>query len=66
MKGDSDYQKQIVQSVVNDLTKVIKILNDIDHNFGFCAGVELEYDVIYHCKQMLSSTRDNLYSGESK
>lgn len=64
MKGNSEYQKEIVSSVVNDLTKVIKILNEIDHNFGFREGVELEYEVIQQCKQLLSATRDNLYSGE--
>lgn len=64
MKGASEYQRDIVQTVVNDLTKVIKILNEIDHNFGFCDDVELEYAVVTHCKQLLSTTRDRLCEGE--
>lgn len=64
MKGNGEYQKQIVCSVIVDLTRVLKILEDIDHNFGFCEGVALEYDVIWQCKQLLATTRDNLYSGD--
>lgn len=64
MKGNGEHQKEIVRSAVNDLTKVIKILNNIGDDFGFCEGVELESEVIHQCKQLLSATRDNLYSGE--
>lgn len=63
MKGGSDYQKQIVQEVVNDLTKVIKTLGNIDHNFAFVEGVDLEYAVISNCRDMLSSVQQELLSG---
>ena len=63
MKGASDYQRQIVQEVINDLTKVIKTLGNIDHNFAFVEGCDLEYAVIYNCRDMLSSVQQELLSG---
>ena len=63
MKGNSDYQKQIVQEVINDLTKVIRTLSNIDHNFAFVEGADLEYAVVTNRKDMLSSVQQELLSG---
>lgn len=60
-KGNNDYSQEVLADVSRDLSKVIKILSDIDHNFAFVEGCELEYEVVKKCYDLLCITRDNLY-----
>lgn len=65
-KGNNDYSREVVADVSRDLTKAIRILSDIDHNFAFVEGCELEYDVVVKCRELLSTARDNLYISSRK
>lgn len=65
-KGKNQYSQEVVADVSRDLTKAVKILSNIDHNFAFIEGCELEYDVVVICRELLSTARDNLYISSRK
>lgn len=60
-KGGNEYSQGIIADVQRSLTKAQKALRDIDHNFAFIDGCELEYIIIGKCREMLAAVSDNLY-----
>jgi hypothetical protein len=65
-KGNNQYSQEVLAEVQKDLTKAIKILRDIDHNFAFVEGCDLEYAVVATCQQLLSEVSQNLYAVRNK
>lgn len=61
-KGDNEYSQIVLADVQRKLTKAQRALNDIDHNFAFVEGCELEHIVVCKCKEMLAAVSDNLYA----
>jgi hypothetical protein len=61
-KGGNDYSQVILADVQRALTKAQRALSDIDHNFAFVDGCELEYVVVDKCKEMLAAVSDSLYA----
>jgi hypothetical protein len=60
-KGGNDYSQEVLADVQRNLTKAIKALNEIDHNFAFVKGCDLEYKTVQSCEQLLRCVSDNLY-----
>ena len=56
----NDYQKELAAGASIDITKAIKILNNIDHNFYYSS--EVETDLLPNVINMLQSIRDSLYT----
>lgn len=61
-KGGNEYSQEVIADVQRDLMKAFKALNEIDHNFAFVEGCELEHIVINKCKDMIMAVSDNLYA----
>lgn len=61
-KGGNEYSQTILADVQRSLTKAQKALRDIDHNFAFVEGCELEHIVVDKCREMLAAVSDNLYA----
>jgi hypothetical protein len=60
-KGGNEYSQEVMAEVQRDLIKAIKILSNIDHNFAFVSGCELEYAVVKSCIDLLSEVSQNIY-----
>ena len=56
----NDYQKELAAGASIDITKAIKILNTIDHNFYY--STEVEADLLRNIIDMLHNIRDSLYT----
>lgn len=52
----------VIIDVQLSLTKAQKALSDIDHDFAFVDGFELEHIIINNCREMLAAVSDNLYA----
>ena len=61
-KGGNEYSQTILADVQRSLVKAQKALTDIDHNFAFVEGCELEHTIINKCREMLAAVSDNLYA----
>lgn len=61
-KGNNEYSQSVLADVQRDLTRAQKALNEIDHNFAFVEGCELEHIIINNCREMLAAVSDNLYA----
>jgi hypothetical protein len=61
-KGGNEYQQEVLADVQRDLTRAIKLLNSINHDFAFVDECELEYAVVKSCTEMLSEVSQNLYA----
>lgn len=61
-KGSTEYSQDILADVQRSLTKAQKALSDIDHNFAFVEGCELECIIVDKCREMLAAVSDNLYA----
>ena len=60
-KGNNEYSQAILADVQRLLTKAQKALSDIDHNFAFVDGCELEYIIVDKCREMLAAVSDKRY-----
>ena len=56
----NNYEKELAAQASTDITKAIKILNNIDHNFYYVS--EVEVDLLPNVINMLQSIRDSLYT----
>ena len=56
----TNYEKELAAQASIDITKAIKILNNIDHNFYYTE--EVEVSMIRSIVEMLQSIRDSLYT----
>jgi hypothetical protein len=61
-KGGNEYSQVVLAGVQRSLVKAQKALSDIDHNFAFVEGCELEHTVVDKCREMLAAVSDNLYA----
>lgn len=61
-KGGNDYSQEVLADVQRNLSKAFKALNEIDHNFAFVQGCELECLIVQKCKDMIMAVSDNLYA----
>lgn len=61
-KGGNDYSQEVLADVHRDLMRAFKALNEVNHNFAFVEGCELEYLVVKKCKDMIMAVSDNLYA----
>lgn len=61
-KGGNEYSQVILAEAQRSLTKAQKALSDIDHNFAFIDGCELEHIIVDKCREMLAAVSDNLYA----
>lgn len=55
----NNYEKELASQASIDITKAIKILNNIDHNFYYTS--ELEVDLLPSVIDMLQSISNSLY-----
>ena len=55
----TNYEKELAEQVSIDITRAIRILNNIDHNFYHSS--EVETDLLPNVISMLQSIRDSLY-----
>ena len=56
----TNYEKELAAQASIDITKAIKILNNIDHNFYYTE--EVEVSMLHSIVEMLQSIRDSLYT----
>lgn len=61
-KGGNEYSQVVLADVQRSLVKAQKALSDIDHNFAFVEGCELEHIIVDKCREMLAAVSDNLYA----
>lgn len=64
-KGGNEYSQEVLADVQRCIVKAVKALNDVDHNFAFVSGCELDHEVVRRCKQLLMAVSDNLYASKS-
>lgn len=55
----NNYQKELAAQASTDISKAIKILNNIDHNFYYVS--EVEVDLLPSVIDMLQSISNSLY-----
>ena len=55
----NNYEKELAAQASTDITKAIKILNKIDHNFYYIS--EVEVDLLPSIIDMLQSISNSLY-----
>ena len=55
----NNYQKELAAQASTDISKAIKILNNIDHNFYYAS--EVEVDLLPSVIDMLQSISNSLY-----
>lgn len=63
-KGGNEYSQTVLADVQQSLTKAQKALSDIDHDFAFVVGSELERIIVDKCREMLAAVSDNLYAAK--
>ena len=56
----TNYEKELAEQASIDITRAIRILNNIDYNFYYSS--EVEVDLLPNVINMLQSIRDSLYT----
>ena len=55
----TNYEKELAEQASIDITRAIRILNNIDHNFYYSS--EVEVDLLPNVINMLQSIMDSIY-----
>ena len=59
------YKNEVIDSVIKDLYKATKVLNDIDHNLPFVDSGSC-VNIIRSCEQILLYVIEDLYERKDK
>jgi hypothetical protein len=60
-----NYKNEVIDSVIKDIGKATKILNDIDHNLSFVDSGNF-VNIIRSCEQILLYVAEDLYERKDK
>jgi hypothetical protein len=59
------YKNEVIDSVIKDLYKATKVLNDIDHDLAFVDSGNC-VNIIRSCEQILLCVAEDLYERKDK
>lgn len=61
----TDYEKEIARSIINDIYRSVKILNDLNSEFGLIINTSSHHAIIESCRLILMNVAEELFQKTS-